>query len=105
MELEGQIEEFIYQNDTNNYTIAIFSTNENEPITVVGYLPFIEIGDCLKLYGKMVMHQEYGEQFKIETFEKIMPQTAESLGKYLASRCHKRNWTINCKKNYQPIWR
>ena len=31
------------------------------------------------------MHQEYGEQFKIDTFEKIMPQTAESLGKYLAS--------------------
>lgn len=39
----------------------------------------------MKLYGKMVVHQEYGEQFKIDTFEKIMPQTAESLGKYLAS--------------------
>lgn len=33
----------------------------------------------------MVVHQEYGEQFKIDSFEKIMPQTAESLGKYLAS--------------------
>ena len=33
----------------------------------------------------MVMHQEYGEQFKIESFEKIIPQTAEALGKYLAS--------------------
>ncbi len=85
MELEGQIEEFIYQNENNDYSIAVFMTVGNELVTVVGYLPFIAVGDSLKLYGKMVVHQEYGEQFKIDTFEKIMPQTAEALGKYLAS--------------------
>lgn len=85
MEIKGQIEEFIYRNEANDYSIAVFSMNENEILTVVGYLPFIAEGDCLKLHGKMVVHQEYGEQFKIDTFEKIMPQTAESLGKYLAS--------------------
>ena len=85
MELEGQIEEFIYQNEANDYTIAIFSCHDGEIITVVGYLPFVAIGDCLKLHGKMVVHTEYGEQFKIDTFEKRMPQTAETLGKYLAS--------------------
>ena len=85
MELEGQIEEFIYQNDSNNYTIAIFTTMEDETLTVVGYLPFIEVGDSLKLFGKMVTHQDYGEQFKIDSFEKMMPQTVESLSKYLAS--------------------
>lgn len=85
MEIEGQIEEFIYQNENNDYSIAVFMTKENELVTVVGYLPFIAVGDYLKLYGKMVVHQEYGEQFKIETFEKILPQTAEALGKYLAS--------------------
>ncbi len=85
MELEGQVEEFLYQNDTNNYTIAIFTTLGNETLTVVGYLPFVEIGDSLKLYGKMVVHQDYGEQFKIDSFEKLMPQTVESLAKYLAS--------------------
>ena len=86
MELRGQIEEFIYQNESNSYTIAVFSTEEEQEIvTVVGYLPFIAVGDSLKLQGKMVVHQEYGEQFKIETFEKLMPQTAAALEKYLAS--------------------
>lgn len=85
MEIEGQIEEFIYQNAANDYSIAIFSTSQNEIITVVGYLPFIGVGDYLKLYGKMVVHTEYGEQFKIDTFEKVMPQTTEALTKYLAS--------------------
>lgn len=43
MELEGQIEDFIYQNDSNGYSIAVFSTADNDIITVVGYLPFIEV--------------------------------------------------------------
>ena len=43
MELEGQIEEFIYQNETNHYTIAVFSLADDEIITVVGYLPFVEV--------------------------------------------------------------
>ena len=42
-------------------------------------------GDCLKLTGKMVVHQEYGEQFKIDSFEKLLPETTASFEKYLAS--------------------
>lgn len=41
MELKGQIEEFIYQNEANSYAIAVFMTDDEEVITVVGYLPFI----------------------------------------------------------------
>lgn len=84
MEIVGQITEIIYQNETNCYTIAEF-TMENEITTVVGYLPFINKGDSLKLFGKYVTHQEYGEQFKIETFEKTMPQTLDALIAYLGS--------------------
>ena len=85
MEIKGQIEEFIYQNEANSYSIAVFSTDDLDVLTVVGYLPFISVGDSLKLQGKMVVHQEYGEQFKIDTFEKLMPENAAALEKYLAS--------------------
>lgn len=85
MELTGVVEEFIYQNESNSYTIAVFMSDDNELHTVVGYLPFIVEGDNLKITGKWVNHPEYGEQFKIESFEKIMPQTAAALEKYLAS--------------------
>lgn len=84
MKLEGQLEEIIYQNETNSYTIAELSTDE-EVYTVVGYLPFINEGDCLSLEGKFVTHQDYGRQFKIDTFEKKMPETKEALERYLAS--------------------
>ena len=84
MEIKGELKELIYQNDVNGYTIGVLDTDDDE-ITVVGYLPFISIGDNLKLIGKFVTHQDYGEQFKIETFEKVMPETAASLERYLSN--------------------
>lgn len=84
MELKGELKDIIFQNEVNSYTIAVLDTDEEE-ITVVGYLPFIHSGDSLKLIGKYVTHQEYGRQFKIETFEKLMPQTLDSLERYLAN--------------------
>lgn len=84
MELKGELKEIIFQNEINSYTIAVLET-ETEELTVVGYLPFITIGDSLKLEGKYVTHQEYGRQFKIETFEKIMPETLDSLERYLGN--------------------
>ena len=84
MEIQGQVEGIIYQNEANSYTIANLET-ENEEITIVGYLPFIVEGDNLKVTGNYVEHKEYGTQFKVTTFEKIMPENIEALEKYLAS--------------------
>ena len=84
MEITGEVKDIIYQNEINSYTVAEFET-DNEEIVIVGYLPFINVGDTLKLIGKIVTHQDYGEQFKVDTFEKLMPQTLGSLERYLAN--------------------
>lgn len=52
MELKGQIEEFIYQNEANSYSIAVFTTENQEVITVVGYLPFVSPRRYLKTSRK-----------------------------------------------------
>lgn len=82
-EIEGTLIEIIYQNEINSYLIGILE-NENDEITIVGYMPFINVGDSLKLIGKYIEHKDYGLQFKVETFEKKMPQTLEALEIYLA---------------------
>ena len=105
MELQGEVIEIIYKNELNSYCIAVlkldksneiniddlnnetrnlFNSLDNE-ITIVGYLPFVNIGDTLKIVGKFVEHQEYGMQFKVDTFEKMMPQTTKALERYLAN--------------------
>ena len=53
LEIEGVITAIIYQNEVNSYLIAEFEMEE-EITTIVGYLPFINIGDTLKLVGKYV---------------------------------------------------
>jgi exodeoxyribonuclease V alpha subunit len=82
--IEGTIEEIIYSNEINGYTVCDIMHEQNE-ITAVGYMPFINVGETLKLTGKWVTHVEYGEQFKVEAYEKLMPKTLDGIEKYLAS--------------------
>lgn len=84
MEIKGEVTDIIYQNEVNSYTIAVFETDEEET-TIVGYLPFVKSGDTLKVEGKFVEHKDYGRQFKVETFKKLMPETLGALEKYLAN--------------------
>lgn len=84
MEIKGEVTDIIYQNEVNSYTIAVFDTDEEET-TIVGYLPFVKSGDTLKVEGRFVEHKDYGRQFKVETFEKLMPETLGALERYLAN--------------------
>ena len=89
-ELTGEVTAIIYQNEVNSYTIADMyidemNGKEDNIITIVGYLPFVVEGDEIKVTGRFVEHKEYGEQFKVETFEKQMPQTTEALERYLGN--------------------
>ena len=82
--IEGVIDDIIYKNDANGYTVCeIFA--KSKVITAVGYMPFINEGETVKASGKWVRHPDYGDQFKVELYEKILPQTADGIEKYLAS--------------------
>lgn len=97
MEIKGEVTDIIYQNEVNSYTIAVFETDEEET-TIVGYLPFVKSGDTLKVEGKFVEHKDYGRQFKVETFEKLMPETLGALEKYLANGSIKGIGEVTAKK-------
>jgi exodeoxyribonuclease V alpha subunit len=84
LEIEGIVTNIIYQNEINSYVVAEFEMEYGDTI-IVGYLPFISEGDTLKLIGKYIEHKEYGEQFKVDTFEKLMPRTLEALEMYLGN--------------------
>ena len=97
MEIKGEVTDIIYQNEVNSYTIAVFDTEEEET-TIVGYLPFVKNGDTLKIEGRFVEHKDYGRQFKVETFEKLMPETLGALERYLANGSIKGIGEVTAKK-------
>jgi len=81
---EGIIEEIIFTNEINGYTVCELK-GEKETITAVGFMPFINVGEILKVSGNWITHPDYGEQLKVEFYEKILPKTLEAIEAYLAS--------------------
>ena len=83
-EIEGVIENVIYTNEQNGYSVCELDTG-SELVTVVGVMPYINAGESIKARGKWETHNSYGKQFKIEYYEKKLPNSNESMIKYLSS--------------------
>ena len=87
-EKKGYVEHIIYRNQENGYTVFEFVSQEGGEEyldTCVGTFPFINEGEYLTLYGDMVTHPTYHEQFKVQKSESRSPDDALSMQRYLAS--------------------
>ncbi len=82
--IEGTVEEIIFSNESNGYAVCDIAC-EDGLVTAVGYMPFISEGEILKINGARVVHPHYGEQVQVEYYEKIMPETADAIEKYLGA--------------------
>ncbi len=81
----GTVEEIIYTNPDNGYTVCGIDSAEEGLFTATGYMPFICEGESVALSGSWTTHPDYGEQFKTEYYETVMPSDEESILRYLAS--------------------
>lgn len=84
IDTKGTVTDVIYRNEQNGYTVFRMETDEGE-ITVVGKVMSINIGDYLSVFGELVFHIEYGEQIKLDSYEKIMPTSVSQIERYLSS--------------------
>lgn len=84
LKIEGTIETVIYRNENNGYTVLDIDTG-GELITAVGELGDVEAGEVLLMEGQYVTHAKFGVQFKVEYFERKLPNTSVNICKYLSS--------------------
>ncbi len=84
MRLNGIVQEIIYRNIDNNYTVCVLDCN-NEEITAVGRFPNICEGECVELEGQFIKHAKFGEQFSVKSVKITPPNTEEGIVKYLSS--------------------
>ncbi len=82
--IEGIVQEIIYQNIANGYTVCDIDV-EGVFSTAVGIMPGVAPGEGVRLTGKWTNHPEYGEQFRAETCEKILPTGEVQILQYLSS--------------------
>ena len=82
--LEGVVEHVIYENAESGY--AVFEVNaSDQDIVVAGNVGGIDNGMHVTVYGHMVNHPSYGEQFRAESCEASLPQDTAGLLSYLSS--------------------
>ena len=84
LKLEGVVEHMIYENAETGY--AVFEVDAGgTDVIVAGNVGSVDNGMSVTVYGRMVNHPSYGEQFKAETCEASLPQDTTALLSYLSS--------------------
>lgn len=92
--IKGSYSKSIYENNTG-YTIGIFKVSDTNDekladyigrsITFTGYFHDLNQIDTYMFYGKRVVHDKYGEQFQVDSYERCKPEEKDSIIEFLTS--------------------
>ena len=83
--LEGTVEDIIYLNEDNGYTV--FEVSGGGVVTVVcGVVGELHAGESVVCRGRYENHATYGRQFHAQECETDMPKDLEAVYAFLASR-------------------
>lgn len=84
LQLEGVVENIVYRNEENGYTVIEISDGDDY-ITAVGIMPQANVGDTVKLTGVYINHRNYGKQFSAQICEICRPTESADILRYLSS--------------------
>jgi len=89
--LEGSVENIVFRNEDNQYTVARFRLTDagrlfrDDLMTVVGILPGIHVGELLSVEGEWENDPKYGRQLHIASYVQRLPASLEGMTRYLSS--------------------
>ena len=83
--LDGLVDEVVFRNEENGWTVLTVKPEKGKAFTAVGVLPFLEAGECARFEGEWTEHRDYGKQLKCSDYECIDPATKSAVERYLAS--------------------
>ena len=82
--ITGEVDSIVFKSETSGFCVLMLNC-DNELITVVGEMGDVEEGEELVLTGEFTTHKKFGEQFKVEMFERSLPTTSAAIQRYLSS--------------------
>lgn len=85
--LRGIVDRITFQNEENGYTVARLQVEgqRGEPVTIVGETLSMNPGETVELDGEWMSHKQYGQQFKIASYQTVYPSSVEGMRRYLGS--------------------
>lgn len=84
--IEGTVDRLVYVSEETGWTVAsLQAPGRRDPVTVVGTMPGVQVGESIRAWGRWVQNKRWGLQFQAERFETVTPSTELGLRRYLGS--------------------
>lgn len=82
--IKGFVDHIIFQNADNGYTVLTLTGEDGENI-LVGMMKGISQGENIQAQGEFIEHPVYGNQFKVDSYQPLVPEDAAGMERYLSS--------------------
>jgi exodeoxyribonuclease V alpha subunit len=83
-QIEGTIEQILFFNPENGYSVLKFSVESGETKVIIGNFPPLSPGERLTVTGKWENNPKFGLQFKVDHFVPVLPSSAKGIEKFLS---------------------
>jgi exodeoxyribonuclease V alpha subunit len=83
--VEGVLDDIVFYNPENGYTVCKFVPEGGETMTIVGAFPPLTPGEVLRVSGQWELNPRFGRQFKVERFTLALPASVGGIEKFLSS--------------------
>ena len=83
--VEGAVGRVLFSNDENGWCAVRLQPEDGASVTAIGPMLGVREGDELRITGRWVKHDKYGEQFEVHSYVHVAPSTIEGLKRFLGS--------------------
>lgn len=83
----GYVQNILFFSESSHYVIARMKIDQkkDETVVLVGYFEVPKRQELCRFEGEYVTHPRYGRQFKVSSYEKLMPEGKEAVVRFLSS--------------------
>lgn len=89
LRIVAQITKYLYHNKENSYSIIKVNTEDDDNVTITGYIPYLSSDVYYEFIGKWVNHEKFGRQFNVVSYTQSETQSIDGLINYLSSSIFK----------------
>ena len=82
--LNGFVENIVFKSEDTGYVVCKIRS-ENKFISDIGTVHFMREGQNVKLTGYWTVHKQFGNQFNIQDYEELLPNSLDGIEKYLSA--------------------
>ena len=105
-EVVGKLKVVLFHNEDNLYSVIKIKLNEetdNKYLTLTGNFPIPNENCDYKFKGEYVKHPRFGQQFVVSDYEELLPNSEDSIIKYLSSPIFPRVGVRTASKIYNIL--